>query len=78
VLDLDGASGAECAGASRRLWRSGPHVENPPPAAIWDKRRVNQSIGYISLVVRDYDAAIDFYVHKLDFTLLLQLSSEGC
>jgi len=54
VLDLDGTSGRECAGASGRLWRSGALVENPPPAAIWDKRSVKQSIGYISLVVRDF------------------------
>jgi catechol 2,3-dioxygenase-like lactoylglutathione lyase family enzyme len=29
-----------------------------------------QSIGYVALVVRDYDEAIDFYVHRLGFTLL--------
>jgi catechol 2,3-dioxygenase-like lactoylglutathione lyase family enzyme len=31
---------------------------------------VKQSIGYVSLVVRDYDEAIDFYVHKLGFALV--------
>ena len=31
-----------------------PTSKNPPPAAIWDKRSVKQSIGYISLVVRDF------------------------
>ena len=31
---------------------------------------MKQSIGYVCLVVRDYDAAIDFYVNKLDFTLV--------
>jgi catechol 2,3-dioxygenase-like lactoylglutathione lyase family enzyme len=31
---------------------------------------VKQSIGYVSLVVRDYDEAIDFYVHKLGFTVV--------
>ena len=33
-------------------------------------RTVKQAIGYIALVVRDYDEAIDFYVHKLGFTLI--------
>ena len=33
-------------------------------------RTVKQAIGYIALVVRDYDEAIDFYVHKLGFTLV--------
>ena len=28
-------------------------------------RAVNQSIGFVSLVVRDYDEAIEFYVGKL-------------
>ncbi len=31
---------------------------------------MNQSIIHVSLVVRDYDEAIDFYVHKLGFTLV--------
>jgi catechol 2,3-dioxygenase-like lactoylglutathione lyase family enzyme len=31
---------------------------------------VKQSIGYLCLVVRDYAAAIDFYVNKPDFTLV--------
>ena len=31
---------------------------------------MRQSIGQISLVVRDYDEAIHFYVHQLGFTLL--------
>ena len=29
-----------------------------------------QSIGYVALVVRDYDEAIDFYVNRLGFTLV--------
>ncbi len=29
-----------------------------------------QSIGYVALVVRDYDEAIDFYVRRLGFTLV--------
>ena len=29
-----------------------------------------QSIGYVALVVRDYDEAVDFYVHRLGFTLV--------
>jgi len=29
-----------------------------------------QSIGYVALVVRDYDAAIAFFTHKLGFTLV--------
>jgi catechol 2,3-dioxygenase-like lactoylglutathione lyase family enzyme len=29
-----------------------------------------QSIGYVALVVRDYDEAIDFYVQRLGFTLV--------
>ena len=33
-------------------------------------RTVKQAIGYIALVVRDYDEAIDFYVHKLGFTMV--------
>src|SRR5690348_6037949 len=31
---------------------------------------MKQSIGYVALVVRDYDEAIDFYVNILDFTLV--------
>ncbi|RYY53721.1 MAG: VOC family protein [Chitinophagaceae bacterium] len=31
---------------------------------------MNNSIGQLSLVVRDYDEAISFYVNKLGFTLL--------
>lgn len=31
---------------------------------------MKQSILHIALVVRDYDEAIDFYCHKLNFTLL--------
>lgn len=29
-----------------------------------------QAIGYVALVVRDYDEAIDFYVRSLDFVLI--------
>jgi catechol 2,3-dioxygenase-like lactoylglutathione lyase family enzyme len=47
-----------------------PPLKKEVHAAHWDKTRVKQSIGYISLVVRDYDEAIGFYVHKLDFTLI--------
>jgi catechol 2,3-dioxygenase-like lactoylglutathione lyase family enzyme len=32
--------------------------------------RVKQSIVHVALVVRDYDEAIQFYVEKLQFTLL--------
>ena len=31
---------------------------------------MKQTITYITLVVRDYDEAIDFYTNKLNFTLL--------
>jgi catechol 2,3-dioxygenase-like lactoylglutathione lyase family enzyme len=31
---------------------------------------VKQNIGYVALVVREYDEAIDFYVKKLGFTLV--------
>jgi catechol 2,3-dioxygenase-like lactoylglutathione lyase family enzyme len=31
---------------------------------------MKQSIGYVALVVRDYDEAIDFYVNTLGFTLV--------
>ncbi len=31
---------------------------------------MNQRIAHLTLVVRDYDEAIDFYTHKLGFTLL--------
>lgn len=31
---------------------------------------MKQAIAYISLVVKDYDEAIDFYVNKLNFELL--------
>jgi catechol 2,3-dioxygenase-like lactoylglutathione lyase family enzyme len=31
---------------------------------------MKQTIGYIALVVRDYDEAIDFYVRTLDFVLV--------
>jgi catechol 2,3-dioxygenase-like lactoylglutathione lyase family enzyme len=32
--------------------------------------QINQSIGLISLVVRDYDEALDFFVGKLNFHLV--------
>jgi len=35
-----------------------------------DGGSVKQSIGYVALVVRDYDEAIDFYVRTLDFVLI--------
>jgi catechol 2,3-dioxygenase-like lactoylglutathione lyase family enzyme len=31
---------------------------------------MNQSIGQVALVVRDYDEAIDFYVNHLGFTVV--------
>jgi catechol 2,3-dioxygenase-like lactoylglutathione lyase family enzyme len=31
---------------------------------------MKQSIGYVALVVRDYDEAIDFYINTLGFTLI--------
>ena len=31
---------------------------------------MKQAIGYVALVVRDYDEAIDFYISKLDFALI--------
>jgi catechol 2,3-dioxygenase-like lactoylglutathione lyase family enzyme len=31
---------------------------------------MKQSIGYVALVVRDYDEAIDFYVNSLGFSLV--------
>lgn len=31
---------------------------------------MNQRIAHIALIVRDYDKAIEFYTHKLDFTLI--------
>lgn len=31
---------------------------------------MNRKIAHIALVVRDYDDAIDFYVHKLNFKLI--------
>ena len=31
---------------------------------------MKQTIGYVSLVVRDYDEAIKFYVETLDFVLI--------
>lgn len=39
---------------------------------------MNQSIAHVSLVVNDYDEAIDFYVNKLKFDLIedTQLSPE--
>jgi len=36
-----------------------------------------QSIGYVALVVRDYDEAIDFYVHRLGFTLVADTFIEA-
>ncbi len=32
---------------------------------------MNQSLGLVSLVVREYDEAISFFVGKLDFTLIV-------
>jgi catechol 2,3-dioxygenase-like lactoylglutathione lyase family enzyme len=34
------------------------------------RRRMKQSIGQLSLLVRDYDEAINFYVQTLGFTLI--------
>ena len=34
------------------------------------RRRMKQSIGQLSLLVRDYDEAINFYVQTLGFTLV--------
>ena len=31
---------------------------------------MKQAIGYVALVVRDYDEALDFYVNTLGFTLI--------
>ena len=31
---------------------------------------MNRKIAHIALVVKDYDEAIDFYVHKLNFKLI--------
>ena len=31
---------------------------------------MNQAIGLVTLVVREYDEALDFYVTKLGFTLV--------
>lgn len=31
---------------------------------------MKQSIGYVSIVIRDYDEAIDFYVNTLGFSLI--------
>jgi catechol 2,3-dioxygenase-like lactoylglutathione lyase family enzyme len=31
---------------------------------------MQQSIVHIALVVRDYDEALDFYTHKLNFVLI--------
>jgi catechol 2,3-dioxygenase-like lactoylglutathione lyase family enzyme len=31
---------------------------------------MNQRLAYISILVDDYDKAIDFYTHKLNFTLI--------
>jgi catechol 2,3-dioxygenase-like lactoylglutathione lyase family enzyme len=36
-----------------------------------------QSIGYVSLVVRDYDEAIDFYVDQLGFSLVQDTPIEA-
>lgn len=38
---------------------------------------MKQSIGQLSLVVRDYDEAIHFYVHQLGFTLLEDTAMPG-
>lgn len=38
---------------------------------------MRQSIGQISLVVRDYDEAIHFYVNQLGFTLLEDTAMPG-
>ncbi|MFZ0501468.1 MAG: VOC family protein [Steroidobacteraceae bacterium] len=38
---------------------------------------MKQSIGMVSLVVRDYDEAIDFYVNRLGFTLVQDARIEA-
>jgi len=38
---------------------------------------MNQNIGYVALVVRDYDEAIDFYVNTLGFELLEDTAVEA-
>ena len=37
---------------------------------LYNKNPMKQSIVHIALVVKDYDEAIDFYVNKLNFTLI--------
>ena len=34
------------------------------------KLKMNRKIAHIALVVKEYDEAIDFYVHKLNFKLI--------
>ena len=38
---------------------------------------MKQNIGYVALVVRDYDEAIDFYVNTLGFALLEDTAIEA-
>ena len=38
---------------------------------------MTQNIGYVALVVRDYDEAIDFYVNTLGFALLEDTAVEA-
>lgn len=38
-------------------------------ACIFAQKKMQQNIGQISLLVRDYDEAIEFYTQKLHFEL---------
>src|SRR4030088_1985581 len=51
-----------------RRWSSMARASARPVAR--DRDQMRQSIGLVSLVVRDYDEAIAFYVGKLGFALI--------
>jgi catechol 2,3-dioxygenase-like lactoylglutathione lyase family enzyme len=42
----------------------------PSPQTMDDNHSMNQSVGQVAIVVRDYDEALDFYVGVLGFKLI--------
>ena len=47
-----------------------PAPEAPATAALLSKIFMAQKLGYVALVVREYDEAIEFFTHALGFELI--------
>jgi hypothetical protein len=47
-----------------------PFISEDCPRSNWTSPIMPQTLGYITLVVRDYDEAIAFFAEKLEFQLM--------